>query len=485
MSEQSPARVLLLEQLESRQLLAGGFMAHSTMHTDEYGGQHRPEPFNGPSRDARPGDVRLLANPRPRVEAISNFSLAGPRSELHPPTVHNIRPVQNIRNVPLPPPPSVSVVVPIESSATALPISAINATSVLRASEIQAVIKVPVPSGGTITFLIPSVEAGQRIAATSNAATSNVAVGGATSAKSSAPPTRTVSAQPAMTGNATSGNIDRGTTGADADVQTTGKADSADSTAPNSRTVPGFLNVDSQPGESDQSMTGLSNVEVEQGATFGDSSSNNHSEYDSGFDASPFAYVASAVLQSLGQSKSRQLETFESFEPKDDSDDAWQIDRVTLDRLRDLSRQGSDVPLHVSGLDHDHASYDHAIADWFSGPGGMIEIQRAGNVLMIPDSESMIVEIPLDAIFGSYRWFELAASDQSTGDDIAIRDAVLAAIGGVQGDEVAPLHEPAATRADSLVYSGTALIAGTLAFARRRKSVNMLATSNADNDLEN
>lgn len=150
-----------------------------------------------------------------------------------------------------------------------------------------------------------------------------------------------------------------------------------------------------------------------------------------------------------------------------DDNEPWELNRNTIQHLRDLA---------VDPQQDSQFRIDEAMAGWFDGPGGMIVLEGEGEILAVSDPASVDFKIPLNAILGSHRWLEIASAGQAPETQVEIRDAVLAAIAGEQADHAAPLESPTQTRDDSYLYSGLALVASTLVITRRRKSKHLMST---------
>lgn len=172
------------------------------------------------------------------------------------------------------------------------------------------------------------------------------------------------------------------------------------------------------------------------------------------------------VIESIALRNSKSWNRQLPRTPRESAEDQpWQIDRETLQELREINR----YPVHSQpGI------ADQARLDWFSGPGGLIELESDGGALPIVDVAGMIVDIPLDVIFGSHRSLDLVAVANASTGETAIRDAILAAIAGEQSDHAVPLNETAKKSLHPIAYSSVALIASTLVLASRRRQRNVL-----------
>ena len=136
-----------------------------------------------------------------------------------------------------------------------------------------------------------------------------------------------------------------------------------------------------------------------------------------------------------------------------DPDESWYVDRAILERLREFDPPSNERQNQAS---------DAAPADWFDGPGGLVELSNRTSHLAMSVVVSEGLEIPLDPVLRSHRMLPLASAGGSEESDLAVRDAVLSAIAGEQADHADPLFEPAVRPIRPLVASGVGLLAGTL-----------------------
>ncbi len=168
------------------------------------------------------------------------------------------------------------------------------------------------------------------------------------------------------------------------------------------------------------------------------------------------------------------------MEHRSAAEQPWELGGDTLRRLRDVA----ELPMEPSITVPREASAnptDAAIAFWFQGPGGFIELQSAGTPLIADDASLGMVDIVLDATFGLHRTLDLVAAAEPTSTGEAVRDAILAAIAGEQSATVAPIEEPAANRLSGLAYPAAAILATTLAIAKRHRHANaLLATGKTE-----
>ena len=100
-------------------------------------------------------------------------------------------------------------------------------------------------------------------------------------------------------------------------------------------------------------------------------------------------------------------------------------------------------------------SVDNAVTLNYSVNGGAQPTQT--------DTVSFVVDRKLD----------LLATSEAAPTNEAIRDAILAAIAGEPSATAVPIQEPAATRLSGLAYSTAALVATTLAVAKRNRQTKL------------
>lgn len=143
----------------------------------------------------------------------------------------------------------------------------------------------------------------------------------------------------------------------------------------------------------------------------------------------------------------------------------WKMPDNTLRELRDINDQ---QPLTVEGT-----NVDRAMAMWFDGPGGLIDFV-AGDPLVAPsNSVDRVVDVGLDAIIGQHRSLELIASTvERVPDDNDVRAAVLAAIVRANRETPSIAEDRASASTSSWGVSGAMVVAGVAALAARRKRNN-------------
>lgn len=456
MSDHHPCRSLLLERLESRSLLAAGLLAFS-------GGQHGPD--NDHQRRMYPGDRSggdRFGNDRPADVRVLQHSTT--RNDLNQDLLRRDRPTQlrSERNQPpvglgnpslayrptVPRPPLISVgLTPGSASNSSTPTSAsINDVPGLIVSGSGSRTSIPtLPSDG-VDWVI-------RINIVSSVDTPRV--------NANRIATRPASVMGDVATNPSSQSLVVASESAEV---------RADAIVERARDV---VNVrDGQPAAFAANVENTDQVSANDSDDLRQQAS---SVPWSGDHESQFSSMAFRQDPTVGRVFTDEwfsdfvLPTSESSEPllptdsvavTDSEAEPWTLDRDSIGRLRALT---------LPSLATDGGSVDQAMTDWFGGPGGLIELQSNGELFLIPDSASEIVEIPLDVIVASHRWLEIAALDQPADEGNEIRDAILAAIRGEQTAHAVPLREASATRGDAFVYSGAALAASTLAIASRRK----------------
>ncbi|WP_442511998.1 hypothetical protein SH528x_003752 [Novipirellula sp. SH528] len=156
---------------------------------------------------------------------------------------------------------------------------------------------------------------------------------------------------------------------------------------------------------------------------------------------------------------SLQLRPLENFSESQESD--WQLNKNIFPRLQ--------RPLR-SALRSAPSLVDVSILDWFSGPGGLIDLQRAS----MPSSTSAVtsdfVPVQLESSIGYHRCLDLLASGVVEPISGPLLDSILASIEAMTNEETQPISEKTPIRISKLVYpAGAAIVAGSIAIAARRK----------------
>ena len=119
---------------------------------------------------------------------------------------------------------------------------------------------------------------------------------------------------------------------------------------------------------------------------------------------------------------------------------------------------------------------DEAIATWFAGPGGLIDIHSEGTPLLASSVTDQWVNVGLDATLGLYRSLELIAStDQQAPIPDGMRLAILDALANASTDESQPVDSVTASQLSDLTYPGVVvLVAGSIAMAKRKNPRSIL-----------
>ncbi|TWU35338.1 hypothetical protein Q31b_54340 [Novipirellula aureliae] len=155
-----------------------------------------------------------------------------------------------------------------------------------------------------------------------------------------------------------------------------------------------------------------------------------------------------------------------------DTEERWQLDTQSIERIREVA----ELPDSPSPDDSDRIT-DAAIASWFNGQTGLMEIEATGDLHAPIDLTESIVDVVLDATVGLHRSVDLIALAAPESDAIPddVRSAILAAIAAEQSSPIADVvREPTQARLGSVAYCATAVVAGTVAaVARRRKKAKM------------
>jgi hypothetical protein len=190
----------------------------------------------------------------------------------------------------------------------------------------------------------------------------------------------------------------------------------------------------------------LSRIASKESATF---SADSDSPAAEGYDP--------ALIDSL-----TDLSALSDYRKNLDPDRSWQINNDTVKRLRELSK---DQEAATSGR------MDQVIANWFGGPGGLIEVTAGGEYRLPPqpDLVDQVVEVNLDSTWAIHRTIELigdAGSDLMTDD---VRLSVLAEWVRAESENGPPITIAAEVRLSTISYLGVALIAGGAVWAATRK----------------
>ncbi|QDV44654.1 hypothetical protein Enr13x_45220 [Stieleria neptunia] len=170
----------------------------------------------------------------------------------------------------------------------------------------------------------------------------------------------------------------------------------------------------------------------------------------------------------------------ESSDLADDpnDDEQWELGGDALERLRDVADGTNDETPDLG-----RSVIDHAINDWFGESTGLIEniVFEHDLPSMMHDINASMVDVVLDATVGMHRSVGLIAGvemDLSPDPAGEIRGAVLAVIAREFADSLAtdpppPVQssgEPNSIRISGIAYPGAAIVASLLAIGSRRWS---------------
>ncbi len=156
---------------------------------------------------------------------------------------------------------------------------------------------------------------------------------------------------------------------------------------------------------------------------------------------------------------SLQLRPLEIFSESQEAE--WQLDKFIFPRLQ--------RPLR-SALRSAPSLVDVSILDWFSGPGGLIDLQRASMPSSTNTVTSDFVPVQLESSIGYHRCLDLIASGVVEPISGPLLDSILASIEAMTSEETQPISEKTPIRFSKLLYpAGAAIVAGSIAIAARRK----------------
>ncbi|MGB7324308.1 MAG: hypothetical protein WBD31_05515 [Rubripirellula sp.] len=157
------------------------------------------------------------------------------------------------------------------------------------------------------------------------------------------------------------------------------------------------------------------------------------------------------------------------------ADEAWEVDAELLDELREIARDTS----RYERIAEDPVSIDIAIAQWFGQSTGLIDDIQLGSDLPSISGPAMpsMVDVVLDATLGLHRSVSLIANAQPESVPNNVRDAILAAIAAQQPVLIDSVAEPGQSRVAGMAYPGVAIVASTLAVASRRQKNAKLESS--------
>ncbi|QDT07593.1 hypothetical protein K227x_60210 [Rubripirellula lacrimiformis] len=152
----------------------------------------------------------------------------------------------------------------------------------------------------------------------------------------------------------------------------------------------------------------------------------------------------------------------------------WQIDRASLQRIREATRQSGD-PTDENKQD----SIDSAIASWFGNSTGLIDDVHCNQDLpsSLQEVSPSMVDVVLEATVGLHRRVNLVQDTNVDPQPNQVRDAILAAIAAEQGSLVDPIAQPNQVRLSGVAYSGAAIVAGAMAAAGRQRKRSKLEST--------
>ncbi len=158
----------------------------------------------------------------------------------------------------------------------------------------------------------------------------------------------------------------------------------------------------------------------------------------------------------------------------------WKIEADVLRRLRIVA---NDAKRDVGGSRQD--TVDQAIAQWFGKSTGFIDDINCLHALPVHRHElpAMKVEVALDATIGLNRSFSVIAHQPIESQTSSIRDAILAAIADESSASENAIAEPTSVRFSGLSQPGAFLFA-TLAIAGRRRRYMKLESSRGSIDTK-
>ncbi|WP_372722717.1 hypothetical protein [Novipirellula sp.] len=145
----------------------------------------------------------------------------------------------------------------------------------------------------------------------------------------------------------------------------------------------------------------------------------------------------------------------------DSEEGTWQLDDGILPRLqRHLHSTLRATPQVV----------DMSLLDWFSGPGGLIDLQRANLPSRIGVITGDAIKVQLESTIGYHRCLDLIAAGVVEPISGPLLDSILASIESMTSEETQPVSDPPPLRISKLAYpAGAAIVAGSIAIAARRK----------------
>ncbi|TWU48351.1 hypothetical protein [Rubripirellula reticaptiva] len=157
------------------------------------------------------------------------------------------------------------------------------------------------------------------------------------------------------------------------------------------------------------------------------------------------------------------------------ADEAWEVDSELLNDLREMARDSS----RNNRIVEDPISIDVAITEWFGHSTGLIDDIQLGSDLPSIAHAGMpsMVDVVLDATLGMHRSVGLIAKAEPELLPNNVRDAILAAIAAQQPAQIESVAKSVESRVAGMAYPGIVIVASTLAVASRRQKIAKLESS--------
>ena len=159
---------------------------------------------------------------------------------------------------------------------------------------------------------------------------------------------------------------------------------------------------------------------------------------------------------------------------KTSQEDPFEIERDSLKQLRDVLEKQN------QNKENDHRSIDDVVASWFGQSTGLIDDIRCETNFpsLSMGHDPVQIDIVLDPTVGYHRSIGVVAASDATIPPNSVRDAILAAIAAEHNDSIVDTaNEPMRPRFSSLTYPAAAIVASTLALNARRKKKYVAETT--------
>ncbi|MCM2368996.1 hypothetical protein [Aporhodopirellula aestuarii] len=194
---------------------------------------------------------------------------------------------------------------------------------------------------------------------------------------------------------------------------------------------------------------------------------------DAGHETTSESEIADDEIGGLIESlplRHREQQPVDGSGPKQE----WAVAPSSIDRLREVVREASGAEIGSATTNDDPTSRptDAVIASWFGNQTGLMEIEATGRLQSPVDLSESIVDVVLNAQIGLHRSVDLIASTMTVADITSddVRGAILNAIAAEQPRQSIVLDSTYVPRKLSkLTYSGVALLATGISLAARRK----------------